>query len=300
VTLAFAMRALRQHIVVILVTVLVVTGAGIAIGYSWPKTYTSHSQILLGLDIAGSTIDPQTASLYLKDRAMTYAQLVTADEVIAPVAAATGINPEVLRDQVVGSIVPETVVLGVSATGSTPEEAVALTQALSSSFQTQVSSLNVRTGGPAILPAQLSSPQPAVAPDQLHGKMLVAVSALAGLIIGALLALVLGLIDAGRASRRSAQKTDQVKVAATKQPPRTDPNVTREPMFGELGLADDMPKASPGTDRRGRVPYLTIGRNNEAAHATRKQERKDHARERSTNGSQTAGRHSGDDFAHDR
>lgn len=252
-TFVFAMRALRRHIVLVLVTVFVVTGAGIAIGYYWPKTYTSHAQILLGLDIAGSTIDPQTANLYLKDRAMTYAQMVVADEVIAPVAAATGINAEVLRERVVGSIVPETVVLGVTATGSTPEEAAALTQAMSASFQTQVSSLNVRTGGRAILPAQLSSPQLAVAPDQLHGKMLIGVSALAGLLIGALLALVFGLVEANRASRRATDTSDELAEANPTPTPTPTPEPI-PPMFVETGPADDSSQAS-GTERRARMPY---------------------------------------------
>lgn len=294
-TFVFAMRALRRHIVLILVTVCVVTGAGIAIGYFAPKTYTSHAQILLGMDIAGSTIDPQTANLYLKDRALTYAQLVVADEVIAPVAAATGISAEMLRESVVGSIVPETVVLGVSATGSTPEEAVALTQALSASFQTQVSSLNVRTGGPAILPAQLSSPQPAVAPDQLHGKMLIAISALAGLVIGALLAVVFGLVEASRGSRRAANPPDDVKVTATNPTPDLTPTPTKEPAqpaIGEVADADGILQAA-GTDRRGRMPSLTIGKNTGAT-VLRTPERRERARERSTNGGQALGRHSGD------
>ena len=201
-TLAFAIRALRQHIVLVLITVVVVTGAGIALGSFLPKTYGSNAQILLGLDIRGTTIDPQTANLYLKDRAMTYAQLVTADEVITPVANAADIDPEVLRGRVVAAIVPETVVLDLRVTGSSPEEAVALTQALSERFRVQVSALNVQTGGPRMLPAQLSAPQPAAAPDQLHGKTLAAVSALVGVIVAVLLALLVAVIKRNRAASR--------------------------------------------------------------------------------------------------
>ena len=49
-TLAFAARALRRNIVLVLVTGVVVTGAGIALGSYLPKTYGSNTQILLGLD----------------------------------------------------------------------------------------------------------------------------------------------------------------------------------------------------------------------------------------------------------
>ena len=201
-TLGFTIQAMRRRIVLILITVLVVTCAGFALGAAWPKTYTSQAQILLGLDIDGSDIDPQTANLYLKDRVATYAELVTADEVITSVADSAGLRPEALRERVVVTIVPETVVLEVSVTGGTTEEAVELTQAVSSRFRTQVSALNVKTGGPKILPAQLSRPQPATAPDQLHGPMLVGVSALVGLVIGVLLALVLALVEAHRAAHR--------------------------------------------------------------------------------------------------
>jgi capsular polysaccharide biosynthesis protein len=281
VTFAFALRALRRHIILILVTAVVVSGAVFALGTNWPKTYTSKAQILLGLNIAGSTIDAQTANLYLKDRAMTYAQLVTADEVINPVAAASGTSADLLRERVVGSIVPETVVLGVSVTGSTPEEAVALTQAVTSSFMTQVSSLNVLTGGPTILPAQLSSPQPSAVPDQLHGKMLIAVSVLAGLVIAALLAMVFGVIEAGRAARRAASKREDERgedretgEAAAVEPAPADP----DQMIKEA-IPDDLPQAVNGSDRRLRAAYLTVNANPAMGYP----QRRDRARERGTN-----------------
>ncbi len=280
-TFAFALRALRRHIILILVTAVVVRGAVFALGTNWPKTYTSKAQILLGLNIAGSTIDAQTANLYLKDRAMTYAQLVTADEVINPVAAASGTSADLLRERVVGSIVPETVVLGVSVTGSTPEEAVALTQAVTSSFMTQVSSLNVLTGGPTILPAQLSSPQPSAVPDQLHGKMLIAVSVLAGLVIAALLAMVFGVIEAGRAARRAASKSEDERgedretgEAAAVEPAPADP----DQMIKEA-IPDDLPQAVNGSDRRLRAAYLTVNANPAMGYP----QRRDRARERGTN-----------------
>jgi succinoglycan biosynthesis transport protein ExoP len=238
-TLAFAMRALRRHIVLVLITVVVVTGAGIALGSYLPKTYSSNARILLGLDplprskspktLQGATIDPQTANLYLKERAMTYAQLVTADDVITPVATAAAIDPEMLRGRVVAAIVPETVVLDLRVTGSSPEEAVALTQALSDRFRVQVSVLNVQTGGPVILTAQISAPKPAAAPDQLHGKTLAVVSALVGVIVAVLLALLAAVIKRNRAAsrpqpRRTAFRRSRNTTLTTsrrrRQPPR--------------------------------------------------------------------------------
>lgn len=278
-TFAFALRALRRHIVLILVTVVMVTGAGIALGTVLPKTYTSHTQVLLGLDLQGSTIDPQTASLYLKDRAMTYAQLVTADEIVNPVAAAAGIDPDTVRSRVVAAIVPETVVLDLSATGNTPEEAVALAQAVTDNFQIQVSTLNVRTGGPAILPAQLSSPQPAMAPDQLSGKMLGAVSALVGLVVAMLLALVVELVKSGRSAARAAD----------------GPGVTPAPLMeprpvDTVDIDDDMPQAVNGTDRRMRPAYLSVGPQRSTAPSGSPQ-RRDRTREQGSD--HAVGRHSG-------
>ena len=233
-TLAFAMWALRRHIVLVLITVVVVTGAGIALGSYLPKSYSSHAQILLGLDPKGpkgTTIDPATANLYLKERAMTYAQMVTADDVITPVASAAAIDPEVLRGRVLAAVVPETVVLDLQVTGSSPEEAVALTQALSERFRVQVSALNVQTGGPVILAAQLSAPRPAAAPDQLHGKTMAAVSALVGVIVAVLLALVVAVIKRNRAASR---------------PDPLRPKTTS-------------PRTVNGIYRRVRAPFRTIG-----------------------------------------
>ena len=246
-TLAFAMLALRRHIVLVLTTVVVVTGAGIALGSFLPKTYGSNAQILLGLDLKGATIDPLNANLYLKEGAMTYAQLVTADDVITPVAAAAAIDPEELRGRVEAAIVPETVVLDLRVTGSSPEEAVALTQALSDRFRVQVSALNVQTGGPVILPAQLSAPRPAAAPDQLHGKTLAAVSALVGVIVAVLLALLVAVIKRNRAaSRPQPLRPEEADAAAPDGVPAITEYTTSR-------------RTVNGTDRRVRAPFRTIG-----------------------------------------
>lgn len=205
-TLSFAIEALRRRIALILIITLVVTGAGIALGAVWPKTYTSSAQILLGLDLDGSDIDPQSGNQYLKDRVATYAALVSADEIIAPVAEQTGVSPEALRNRIGVSIVPDTVVLEVSVTGTSPQQAVELTEAVSKRYASQVSSLNVETGGPKILPAELASPQLPDAPDQLHGSLLVAVSAFVGLVLGVLVALLLGLREAWRDRPRDLER----------------------------------------------------------------------------------------------
>lgn len=195
-TLKFALAALRRRLVLIVIIAVVVTGAGVALGALWPKTYTSTAQILLGLDLEGSRIDPQSGNQYLSDRVSTYAALVEADEVITPVAQEVGLTPDALRRRVSVSIVPDTVVLQVSVRGGTTEEAVKLANSVARRYESQVSSLNVATGGPKMLPTQLSSPQPASAPDQLHGVLLVAVSAFAGVVIALIAALLLALNEA--------------------------------------------------------------------------------------------------------
>ena len=207
-TLSFALNALRRRIVLILVTTLVIGGIGVGAGMLWPKTYTSTAQILLGLDLKGTGIDPQSGNQYLQDRVSTYAALVNADDVVAPVAQQFGISENVLRKRIAVSIVPSTVVLDISVTGTSPDEAVALTNAVSRRYEKQVSSLNVATGGPKVLPAQLASPQPPTDPDQLHGPLLIGVSLIAGLVIGVLLALLLGLRDASREHPRRASSED--------------------------------------------------------------------------------------------
>ena len=196
-TLPFFFEALRRRIALILIVVMIATAAGLMVGATWPKTYTSSAQILLGLEV-DDDIDAQSGNLYLKERVATYAQTVKADEIVEPVATAASISPDVLRRHISVSIVPETVVLEISVSADTPEQAVQLTNAVSRRFQSQVSALNVETGGPRLVAAQFSSPQPAVEPDQLHGALLVGVSILVGLILGILLALMLAAMEALR------------------------------------------------------------------------------------------------------
>lgn len=198
--LSFMVEALGRRVVLILVIALVVAGGVVVLGTAWPKTYTSSAQILLGVEAKSTGIDAQSGNLYLKERVATYAQTVKADEVIEPVASAAGISPDQLRRHVSVSIIPETVVLEISVSGDTPDEAVGLTNAVSLRFRSQVSSLNVETGGPKLVAAQFSSPQPAGDPDQLHGTLLYIVSALVGLTVGILVALLLAAIQAARAA----------------------------------------------------------------------------------------------------
>jgi capsular polysaccharide biosynthesis protein len=239
----------------------VITGAGIGLGSLLPKTYNSNAQILLGLKPKGATIDPYWANLYLKERAMTYAQMVTADDVITPVATAAALDPDVLRGRVVAAVVPETMVLNLQVTGSSPEEAVALTQALSGRFRVQVSALNVQTGGPAMLTAQLSAPQPAAAPNQLHGKTLAAVSGLVGVIVAVLLALLVAVIQRNRAVSRP-QPLRPVTPGGT-TPPRPPGGDDAAAPVGVPATTDTTLPISRrtvnGTRRRVRAPFQTIG-----------------------------------------
>jgi succinoglycan biosynthesis transport protein ExoP len=221
VTLAFLIQALRRHLLIGLITLVAVTLGGIAVGSLWPKTYTSNAGILLGLELKAKSMDPQTANLYLKDRVATYAELMTSDEVITPVADKSKLTPEDLRRRVVVVIVPETVVLEVSVTGSTPQQAVELTRAVTENFSRQVSTYNVRTGGPAILPAQIFSPRPATEPDQLHGVMLVAVAGVVGLVLGILLPLLMSLAAASRSNSR-------LRLAAARRAGEGDPEAKQD------------------------------------------------------------------------
>jgi capsular polysaccharide biosynthesis protein len=274
-TLAFAIRALRGHLVLVLITFVVVTGVGMALGSYLPKSYSSNAQILLGVDPKRATIDEEAANLYLKERAMTYAQMVTSDEVIMPVATAAAIDPGVLRGRVAAAVVPETVVLDLQVTGSSPEEAVALTQALSDRFLVQVSNLNVQTGGPRMLPAQLSAPQPAGAPDQLQGKTLAAVSALAGLIVAVLLALLVAVIKRNRAaSRPQPLRPEEADTAAP-----VGEHADAAAAVGVSTITDVTTLTTPlppgtnrspvnRTHRRVRAPFQTIGSRQRRLRAT--------------------------------
>jgi len=219
--LSFMLEALRKRWLLILVVAVVVAGGVAVLGSLWPKTYTSSAQILLGVKATANPtgIDAQSANLYLKERVATYAQMVKADEVTEPVASAAGISPDELRRYISVAIIPETVVLEISVSGRTPEQAVALTNAVSQRFRSQVSSLNVKTGGPELVAAQFSSPQPAEDPDQLHGALLYLVSTLVGLLAGVLVALVVAAIESVRQSPRKDNREDEETASASDDAP---------------------------------------------------------------------------------
>ncbi|MGC5173229.1 oligosaccharide flippase family protein [Microbacterium sp. DT81.1] len=200
--ISFVWEAIRGRIALFVITVIVVTGGGIALGAIWPKTYTSSAQILLGVRTSGTTIDVQSATLYLRERVATYAQIVKADEIIDPAAEATESSPDALRRAVSVGIIPETVVLEISASGASPDQAVERVDVVSARFRAQLSALNVRTGGPRLVAAEVSSPQPATVPDQLHGTTLYVVSAFVGLLVAVVLTTLVAVIRGPRRRRR--------------------------------------------------------------------------------------------------
>lgn len=199
---SFMIEALTKRVVLILMVGVLVAGGVVASAAGWPKTYTSKAQILLGVARQGNSIDAQTGNLYLKERVATFAQTVKADEVVEPVASGAGMSAIDLRRRISVAIIPETVVLEIGVSAESPDAAVNITNAVSRRFRSQVSSLNVETGGPSLVAAQFSSPQPADAPDQLHGSLLYLVAVLVGLVVGVIVALLLAVIQINRASRR--------------------------------------------------------------------------------------------------
>ncbi len=244
-------EALTKRLVLILVVGVLVAGGVVALAAMWPKTYTSKAQILLGVARQGNSIDAQTGNLYLKERVATFAQTVKADEVVEPVAKGAGMSALDLRRRISVAIIPETVVLEIGLSAESPNAAVDLTNAVSRRFRSQVSSLNVETGGPSLVAAQFSSPQPASSPDQLHGSLLYLVAGLVGLIVGVIVALLLAVTQMNRASRRGQNPADDGE---------TDQRARAVPTRGRSGRF-----STPDAPGSGKVPAGSFGGTNSTA-----------------------------------
>ncbi|MBF4162524.1 polysaccharide biosynthesis tyrosine autokinase [Nocardioides acrostichi] len=170
------LRIIRRRWLLIAVTVLVVVGAGAAFTFLSTPQYTSSASLFVTTSTGG---DDSTASsayqggLFSQQRVQSYADLVTKDQLANTVISDLGLDET--SGQIIGevsaTVVPETVVLEITATDPSPAQAQAIAQAYAESLSDLIRQLETppgKTTAPikatvvddAALPTAPSSPQP--------------------------------------------------------------------------------------------------------------------------------------------
>ena len=141
------LRVIRRRWKLIVVSVLVVVGVAAAVTYNTTPLYESKSRLFV------STSDQETSTAYQGglfsiQRVASYADLVNGRELSQRVIDDLGLDadPAELSENVAATVVPETVILEVTATDPDPARAQQISQAVAEELTEFVDELETPPG----------------------------------------------------------------------------------------------------------------------------------------------------------
>jgi capsular exopolysaccharide synthesis family protein len=185
----------------------VVIGGLAALGVSLMMTprYSAETQLFVSTDDSSSTSAVFQGSQFSQDRVSSYAELLGGEELATRVVAALDLNmsPGQLTGEIEVTTVPQTVLLNVTVTDPSPQQARLIAEEIATQFPAMVTELETTSSGaspvrvavvhPPVLPSVPSSPQ-----------------TLLNVILGALVGLLLGAVAAISRDRldRSVKKPE--------------------------------------------------------------------------------------------
>ena len=191
----------------------VVIGGLAALGVSllMTPTYSASTQLFVSTDDASSTSAVFQGSQFSQERVSSYAELLGGQELAARVVDALdlGMSPGELVDEIEVSTVPQTVLLNVTVTDPSPQQAQRIAVEIADQFPRMVDDLETTTSGASPVRVKLvqAAGLPTV-PTSPQTLLNVALGAFAGLLLGSVAALTRARLD------RSVKKPDEAAALA--------------------------------------------------------------------------------------
>jgi receptor protein-tyrosine kinase len=175
-----------------------------------PK-YTSSTQLFVSTDDASSTSAVFQGSQFSQDRVSSYVELLAGEELAARVvdAANLDMSPGELAAEIGVSTVPQTVLINVTVTDPSPQQAQRIALEIGEQFPRMVAELETTSSG--ALPVQLDVVREAglpTVPSSPQTLLNVAFGAFAGLLLGAVAAITRARLD------RSVKKPEEAAALA--------------------------------------------------------------------------------------
>jgi receptor protein-tyrosine kinase len=229
------LQAVRAGWYLLVIGVLVgVAGAGLFIWKSTPL-YTSTTQLFVST--TGNAEDTSTqyqGNLFSEQRVTSYVELLTGVQLAGRVIDQLGLeeSPESLASTIVATSIPDTVLLDVSVTRTSPVEAQAIAVAVGEQFAGMVAELETPDGGDTspVKVTVTALPQVPSAPAFPQPVKNVTLGALLGLLLGTAALLVRGRMDDTVKTPEDVAKLTQVGVVGA---------LVEDPSLQEHHVADD-------------------------------------------------------------
>lgn len=186
--------ALRTHWLLIAVLTLVGTGLGVGAYKLTPATYASTVAFYVSTPLTNAT-NPQAAGQFAEGRVASYALLLQSDRLAGRVAQETGIPVDDIEGSITASAQASTVVVTATITSESLPRTGRLARSVATQFPAMVDELDNQGSTQSTVTVNVvSGPTPTeqVAPNI---KKYLALGLGAGLIIGAIVALLRELLD---------------------------------------------------------------------------------------------------------
>ena len=159
------LRILRRCWLLVVATSLTGLLVGAALSLLTKPTYASKTELFVAVNNSGSVQDLQQADLFSQARVRSYVRTVTTPVVLQPVIDSLGLSetPDELASDIEASADPNTVLITISVTNESADQAAEIAQAVAISLTKVVDTLeNPTTGGSPvtisiIAPARVAS-----------------------------------------------------------------------------------------------------------------------------------------------
>jgi capsular exopolysaccharide synthesis family protein len=214
----------RQWVVVVASTAAFLLLAGLYIATATP-IYAAQTELFVAAESSTGTPQEQLeASDFTQDRVKSYVQVVNSEFVLQPVIDELELDSSVesLAGRVSATVPTDTVVIAISVTDTSPEQAARLADAVAASFKSAADQLEdpeqSNTTVTITVVQSASEPKSAVAPNK---KLIIGLGLLLGLSIGFAIAVFRDLLD-----KRVRRESDVTAV-------------TDLPVIGRIPLEDD-------------------------------------------------------------
>lgn len=202
------LAALRAAWWLPLVGLVVGGGAALAVSLLQTPLYTSSTQLFVSTRDTASTSEAFQGSQFSQERVASYARLISGEELAGRVVDRLGIDESAgaLSDRIIATAVADTVLIDVTVTDESPEQAARLAGAIGEEFTSFAAELETPVGA-AVSPVKVTvtdRPEVASAPSSPQTTRNIALGLLVGLLIGAGLAILRARLD------RSVKDPDEV------------------------------------------------------------------------------------------
>ena len=251
-----------------LIAIATVVGALIALGLSLAMTpvYQATSQLFVSVKSAGAAGDAYTGGLFVQQRVKSYVDVVDSPAVLEPVIEELGLDSTYigLASQVSATTPPNTVLLNVSATDTSPAQAAKIANAVAASYANEIARLEgakttmdglPRLGGNGNqTPVQATVIKPAEVPTAAifpRTQLNVLLGALLGLLVGVGIAVLRFTLDT---SVKSSEELEQSADSTTLGVVTFDPDAKTNPLVTLRGT----PRAEAFRSIRTNLQYVDV------------------------------------------